>query len=133
MPAPYSYELRQKAIASVERGEKKTVICRIFNISRNTLDLWLKRKKQTGDFAAIHHESGGKTPKIKDWEQFEQFVLKHNHKTQSQIAELWGDNLTQQNVSKACQKLGITRKKKLTVMKKEMKKKDKNLGKNYQK
>ena len=35
----------------------------------------------------------------------------HNYKTQIQIAELWGDNLTQQNVSKACQKLGITRKK----------------------
>ena len=76
MPAPYSYELRQKAIASVERGAY----------------LWLKRKKETGDFAAINHESGGKEPKIKDWEKFEQFVLKHNHKTQIQIAELWGDN-----------------------------------------
>lgn len=111
MPAPYSYELRQKAIASVERGEKKTIICRIFNISRNTLDLWLKRKKETGDLAAINNESGGKQPKIKDWDKFEQFVLRHNHKTQIQIAELWGDNLTQQNVSKACKKLGRTRKK----------------------
>ena len=26
MPAPYSYELRQKAIASVEIGEKKKVL-----------------------------------------------------------------------------------------------------------
>ena len=118
MPRPYSYELRQKAIASVERGEKKTVICRILNISRNTLDLWLKRKNETGDFAAINNESGGKEPKIKNWVQFEQFVLKHNHKTQIQIAELWGDNLTQQNVSKACQKLDITRKKNLRVRRK---------------
>ena len=56
----------------------------------------------------------------------------HNYKTQIQIAELWGDNLTQQNVSKACQKLiGYNQKKKLTVMKKEMKWKDKNLWKNY--
>ena len=115
MPAPYSYELRQKAIASVESGEKKTVICRIFNISRNTLDLWLKRKKETGDFQAIKKLSGGKRPKIKEGEKFEQFVLKHPHKTQSKIAQLWGDNLTQQNVSKAYQKLGITRKKNLRL------------------
>ncbi|MGB5962173.1 MAG: hypothetical protein WBG73_16015 [Coleofasciculaceae cyanobacterium] len=27
------------------------------------------------------------------------------------MAEIWGDNLTQQNISSACQKLGITRKK----------------------
>lgn len=119
MPAPYNYELRQKAIASVERGEKKTIICRILNISRNTLNLWLKRKKETGDFAAINNKLGGKKPKIKDWGKFEQFVLKHNQKTQIQIAQLWGDNLTQQNVSKACQKLGITRKKNLRLSRKK--------------
>ena len=28
------------------------------------------------------------------------------------MAEVWGDGLTQQNVSDACKKLGITRKKK---------------------
>ncbi len=55
--------------------------------------------------AVINNESEGKQLKIKDWDKFEQFVLRHNYKTQIQIAELWGDNLTQQNVSKACQKL----------------------------
>lgn len=65
--------------------------------------------------AVINNESEGKQLKIKDWDKFEQFVLRHNHKTQIQIAELWGDNLTQQNVSKACQKLGITRKKNLRL------------------
>jgi len=42
MPAPYSYDLRQKAIAAVEGGEAKSAVCRMFNISRNTLDLWLR-------------------------------------------------------------------------------------------
>ena len=125
-----NYDRRQSLLQKEER--KKSIICQIFHISRNTLDLWLKRKKETGDLAAINNESEGKKLKIKDQDKFEQFVLRHNYKTQIQIAELWGDNLTQQNVSKACQKLiGYNQKKKLTVMKKEMKWKDKNLWKNY--
>lgn len=52
MAAPYSDDLRQKAVSAVERGEKKSHVCRTLNISRNTLDIWLKRKKQTGTVAA---------------------------------------------------------------------------------
>ena len=130
MPAPYSYDLRQKAISAFERGERKTHVCRIFNLSRNTLDLWLKRKKETGDFFPRRSSASGQPPKIKDLEKFKQFVLKYNHKTQKEIAQLWGDNLTQQNVSDAYQKLGITRKKKLMVIKNEMRKKEPNFRKN---
>ena len=42
------------------------------------------------------------------------------------MAELWGDNVTQQNISYFCQKIGITRKKKPMVIKKETKKKEQN-------
>ncbi len=111
MPAPYSYDLREKAISAVERGERKTHICRLFNLSRNTLDLWLKRKQETGDFSSRRAPNSGQASKIKEWKKLPQFLLKHQHKTQTQIAELWGDNLTPQNVSDACRKLGITRKK----------------------
>lgn len=45
------------------------------------------------------------------------------------MAEIWGENLTKQNISYFCQKLGITRKK-LTVIKKEIKKNEQNLDKN---
>lgn len=55
MPAPYSYALRAKAIAAVKRGEHKIDVSRMLNISRNTLDLWLKREEQTGDCQAITH------------------------------------------------------------------------------
>ena len=130
MPAPYSYDLREKAISAVERGERKTHVCGLFNLSRNTLDLWLKRKKETGDFSARRSPNSGKPSKIKDWEKFQQFVLEHQHKTQTEIAELWGDNLTQQNVSDACQKLAITRKKKPMVIVNEMRKKEQNFSLN---
>ena len=53
MSAPYSYDLRRKAIEAIKRGHKKVNVCRLFKISRNTLDFWLKREKETGDFRAI--------------------------------------------------------------------------------
>jgi transposase len=39
MPAACSYDLRIKAIAAVRRGERKTDVSQMLNISRNTLDL----------------------------------------------------------------------------------------------
>ena len=118
MPAPYSYDLRVKAIAAVNRGQRKTNVCKMLGISRNTLDLWLKRKSQTGDFQTKKTIPRKTRLKIKDMKQFKTFVLEHQYKTQQQIAELWGDNLTQQNVSDAMKKLGVTRKKNLWVSRK---------------
>jgi transposase len=36
MSSPYSEDLRQKALAAVERGEGKSNVSRMLNISRNT-------------------------------------------------------------------------------------------------
>lgn len=118
MASPYSYDLRAKAINAVKSGQKKISVCRMLAISRNTLDLWLKREQETGDYRAIVSYQKGKKPKIKNLQRFQEFVLQHNQKTQQRIAQLWGDNLTQQNVSDAMKKLGITRKKNLWVSRK---------------
>lgn len=85
-PAPYSYDLRTKAIEAVDLGESKTSVCRIFNISRNTLDLWIKRKQATGDYQAITHYQQGCRHKITDWERFREFAQAHGGKTQAQMA-----------------------------------------------
>ena len=111
MPAPYSEDLRQKAIAAVERGKRKSDVSRMLNISRNTLDLWLKRKKQTGNCQAITHYQQGNRHKISDWQRFREFTERHGGKTQGQMALLWGDNVSQQNISDALRKLGLSRKK----------------------
>jgi len=71
MPASYRYALRTKAIAAVKRGEGKTAVSRLFQISRNTLDLWLKREEQDGDYKAITCYQQGYGYKIKDWQKFE--------------------------------------------------------------
>ena len=115
MPAPYSYDLRKKAIEAVKRGQRKTNVCRLLQISRNTLDLWLKRVSETGDVRPSVPPPKGVPSKIKDEAKFREFVKNNSDKTQGQMAKIWGDNVTQQNISYACQKLGITRKKNLRL------------------
>ena len=114
MAAPYSEDLRQKAIAAIERGERKSDVSRMLNISRNTLDLWLKRKEQTGNVRAITHYQQGNRHKITDWQRFREFGKRHGGKTQAQMAWLWGEGVSQQNISDAMQKIGVSRKKRLT-------------------
>lgn len=120
MPAPYSEDLRQKAIAAVERGGRKSEVSRMLNISRNTLDLWLKRKEQTGTCQAITDYQQGNRHKITDWQRFSEFAQAHGGKTQGQMAKLWGEGVTQQNISHALQKLGLSRKKRLMATESEM-------------
>ena len=122
MPAPYSNDLRQKAIAAVKRRERKIDVCRLLNISRNTLDLWFKREAEEGHCRAIKHCPRSSRQKIKDWERFRTFIQQQGSKTQAQLAKLWGDKVTQQNISDALQKLGVSRKKRLTAIESAMSK-----------
>ena len=120
MPAPYSEDLRQKAIAALDRGERKTDVSRIFNISRNTLDLWWVRQAETGSCRSKVRVANPKT-KISHWERFRKFVKQHGAKTQIEIAKLWGEGVTQQNISDAMRKIGVSRKKRVMDIEKEMK------------
>ena len=129
MPSPYSEDFRQKVIAAVERGEGKTKVSRMMNISRNTLDLWLKRKQDVGNCQAITHYQQGCGHKITDWQRFREFAKQHGDKTQAQMAKLWEDmevfaeesspakhsNVSQQNISDALRKIGMSRKKDLWI------------------
>ena len=128
MPALYSNDLRIKVMEVVKQGERKIDVCQMFHISRNTLDLWLKREAETGNCKAIVNFQKGCGHKITDWERFRQFVTEYGDKTQGQMAQLWGDNVTQQNISDALGKIGISRKKKLTAIKKETKSNAKNFN-----
>jgi len=119
MPAPYSYDMRQKALTAVKRGEGKTKVAQMFGISRNTLDLWLKRKAQTGDCQALTNFQTGCRHKITDWDRFGAFAQQHGGKTQAQMASLWGKGVTRQNISNALHKMGLSRKKRFTAIENE--------------
>lgn len=90
MPKPYSYDLRQKLIQAIELdGMKKSEAAEVFQISRNTINLWLQRKASTGDYKALPNQPAGNGHKITDWEKFEKFVEVNGDKTQVEMAELW--------------------------------------------
>lgn len=61
----YSYDFRRKVIEAIElNGLKKSEASELFNISRNTINLWLKRFAQTGDFQVKPNQSPGHNQKI---------------------------------------------------------------------
>ncbi|MEM9153220.1 MAG: IS630 family transposase [Cyanobacteria bacterium P01_F01_bin.3] len=111
MPAPYSDDLRQKAIAAVERGESKSHVCREFQISRNTLHLWLKRLETTGSVGANRDYQRGPQPKIADLDAFRTFAQQHGHRTQQAMAEHWPEPISDWTIGKALKRIGFTRKK----------------------
>ncbi len=71
MPKPYSLDLRQKVIDAIELdGMRKREASSVFGISRNTIDLWLKRKAATGSLAPQVNTKARRQPRITDWERF---------------------------------------------------------------
>jgi transposase len=112
MPKFYSQDFRQKVIEAIElNGHKKGEASELFNISRNTIDLWLKLKAQTGSLQPKPRQSRGSHHKITDWEKFRDFAQVHGDKTQEQMAQLWDDQISSRTIARALHKIGFTRKK----------------------
>ena len=131
MPRPYSYDLRQKVIEAIElNGMKRCEASEYFNISRNTINLWLQRKAQTGDFRPKPREHRGSGHKIVDWEKFREFAQSYGDRTTEEMAQLWEGEISSRTISRALKKIGFTRKKKPTVTVKEMKDYARPLSKN---
>ena len=118
MPIPYSYDLRKKVIDAIDEGMGKTEASRIFRISRNTIDLWLRKREQTGDYKAEVGYQKGYNPKITNLEEFEQFAQAHGSLTQKEMAEKWKGKISDRTIGKALKKLNYTRKKNLWVSRK---------------
>ena len=116
MPKPYSYDLRQKVINAIQLdGMKKSEAAQVFQISRNTIALWLKRQAETGDYQPQSNRPQRTRAKITDWEQFAQFARQHGEQTQAQMAQLWEGDISAQTISRALHKVGWSRKKRPTA------------------
>ncbi len=111
MPSPYSYDLRQKVIKAIDGGMSKTQVSSIFKISRNTINTWLHRRRETGDIKAKTGYQKGYNPKIPDLEQFRKFAQINGSKTQKEMASEWPESVSDRTISKALKKIGYTRKK----------------------
>jgi transposase len=115
MPKAYSQDLREKAIAAIDRGVPKSEVITMFNISRDSLDRWLKRRSDTGAFQAVQGYQRGHNHRIVDWERFRAFVKRHGDQTQAELAELWHEPVSARTISRALAKIGFTRKKRPTA------------------
>jgi transposase len=113
MAKPYSDDFRQKVMQAIELdGLKKSEASQLFNISRNTINLWCQRKAETGDIKPKPRQASQQRRKITDWEKFGAFVKAYGDKTQAEMVELWDGEISQRTISRALQKIGHTRKKK---------------------
>lgn len=120
MPKPYSYDLRRKVIEAIELdGLLKSEASQLFNISRNTIDLWLKRRQETGDFKALPNQPTGSNHRITDWESFREFARVHGDKTQEEMAQLWDGEISARTISRALKKIGFTVKKNFWLSRKK--------------
>jgi transposase len=122
MAKAYSYDLRQKVLNAIELdGMKKSEASQIFNISRNTINLWFQRRATTGDVQVKPRQPVNPNRKVTDWEEFRTFVNKYQDKTQAEMAELWEGDISARTISRGLHKIGFTRKKKAMGIKKETK------------
>jgi len=116
MARPYSYDLRELALSQIDAGEYVAEVSRRFNISRDTLYRWLKRRNETGDIRAKKYTRHKPTKLMPD-EKFYKFVEKNKTKTLKELVKLWPVQVSLPTMSKALKKLGYTRKKRLIATK----------------
>lgn len=122
MAKPYSYDLRQKVLQAIQLdGMRKSEAAQVFQLSRNTIDLWLKRQAETGDYRPQSTRPQRIRAKITDWNKFTQFAQRHGDKTQAQMAELWEEDISARTIARALHKIGFTRKKRRTATENGMK------------
>lgn len=114
MPAPYSQDLRKKAIEAVESGGSFLSVSQSFGINRNTLADWYKRYQRTGDYRAKQGYQKGHSHRITDWEKFRTFVQEHGAKTQAEMAQAWPGEMSEDAIRRGLKRIGFTRKKRLT-------------------
>jgi transposase len=102
MAKPYSYDFRQKVLQAIELdGLKKCEVSQLFNISRNTINLWLQRKAETGDVQALPNRPPGNNHLHYRLEKFRANALTHGDKTQVEMAQLWEGDISDSEIAQS--------------------------------
>ncbi len=122
MGKAYSYDLRQKVINAIQLdGMRKSEAAQSFQLSRNTIDLWLERQAATGDYQAKSNRPHRTVNKITDWQQFTAFAQTDSDCTQAEMATLWDGEISARSIARALQSIGWTRKKRRMAIESAMK------------
>lgn len=110
MPSPYSYDLRIRVVAAVEKGMEVREASHTFGVHRDTITAWLARKEATGDVQATVGYQRGHSHKITDPGQFKAFVQEHSEATVEELADAWG-GVKRMTIWRQLHKMNYTHKK----------------------
>lgn len=89
----------------------KSQASQVFRLSRNTINLWLKRRKETGDCKAKVGDRKGYRSKVADLEQFKEFARQQGRNTQAEMAPAGSEDISARPIGLALKKLGLPEKK----------------------
>lgn len=102
----HSTDLREKALDYYEQCKNISQVAKVFDIARSTLYQWIDLKKQTG---GLDHQVKGQNAAKLDTQQIIQYIEQHPDAYLHEIAEHL--DCSSSAVFYACERLGITRKK----------------------
>lgn len=85
----YSLEIRNSALQMYKKTDYKVAVCKEFNISRVTLDAWIKLEEETGCLHPKVGEKRGAPSHIKDWNEFQVFVKEVKFQNISDLVPLF--------------------------------------------
>jgi len=117
---PYSIDLRDRAIKTVDSGEKISTVARIFKLSRHAIYAWLKLRKETGSLKPKSGYQKGHSHRIEDWKLFEKFAHQNKNNTTAKMAEKWtiltGQSTSDSAIDRGLKKIGFTYKKNISLL-----------------
>ena len=113
-----SKDLREAAVAYKKAGNSYEDTGKVFGVSASTVHRWVRQYEETGDLSNKPLNRGFK--KI-DPEKLKAYIAEHPDDTQQEVATVFG--CCNQVISQAYRRLGITRKKRHSVIKNRTKKK----------
>ena len=113
-----SKDLREVAVAYKKAGNSYEDTGKVFGVSASTEHKQVRQYEETGDLSNKHLNRGFK--KI-DPEKLKAYIAEHPDDTQQEVATVFG--CCNQAISQAYRRLGITRKKRHSVIKNRTKKK----------
>lgn len=87
----YTIELKKAALSEYKKTDYKVAVCKKYNISRMTLDHWIKLEEETGSLENKPTKKRGAPSHIKDWDAFEKFIKNQKFQNISDLIPLFAD------------------------------------------
>ena len=116
----YSLDFRIQVLSMLSQCKSVSETCRLYGISRDTLYRWLRLQSQHG---TPQDPPSKKYYRKLDPVKLEEYVLSNQHMMLKDYARHFG--VSSSAIGDALRRLGITRKKRLTCIRKEMRRSEK--------